>query len=49
MDSLAALNSIPINASQPGQGNEQLLAQRRHRDPHRRRARLFPLQRRAGH
>jgi multidrug efflux pump subunit AcrB len=26
MDSLAALNSIPINASQPGQGNEQLLA-----------------------
>ena len=26
MDSLAALNSIPINASQPGQGDEQLLA-----------------------
>jgi multidrug efflux pump subunit AcrB len=26
MDSLSALNSIPINASQPGQGNEQLLA-----------------------
>jgi multidrug efflux pump subunit AcrB len=26
MDSLAALGSIPINASQPGQGNEQLLA-----------------------
>jgi len=26
MDSLAALNSVPINASQPGQGNEQLLA-----------------------
>ena len=26
MDSLAALNSIPINASQPGEGNEQLLA-----------------------
>jgi multidrug efflux pump subunit AcrB len=26
MDSLAALNSIPINASQPGEGDEQLLA-----------------------
>jgi multidrug efflux pump subunit AcrB len=26
MDSLAALNSIPINASQPGRGDEQLLA-----------------------
>jgi multidrug efflux pump subunit AcrB len=26
MDSLAALNSIPINASQPGQGDEELLA-----------------------
>ena len=26
MDSLATLNSVPINASQPGQGNEQLLA-----------------------
>ena len=26
MDSLSALNSIPINASVPGQGNEQLLA-----------------------
>ena len=26
MDSLSALNSIPINASQPGEGNEQLLA-----------------------
>jgi multidrug efflux pump subunit AcrB len=26
MDSLAALNSIPINASQPGEGNGQLLA-----------------------
>ena len=26
MDSLSALNSIPINASQPGQGDEQLLA-----------------------
>jgi multidrug efflux pump subunit AcrB len=26
MDSLAALNSIPINASAPGQGDEQLLA-----------------------
>jgi multidrug efflux pump subunit AcrB len=26
MDSLSALNSIPINAGQPGQGNEQLLA-----------------------
>ena len=26
MDSLSALNSIPINASQPGQGNEELLA-----------------------
>ena len=26
IDSLAALNSIPINAGQPGQGNEQLLA-----------------------
>ncbi|MEI6783708.1 MAG: efflux RND transporter permease subunit [Verrucomicrobiota bacterium] len=26
MDSLAALSSVPINASQPGQGNEQLLA-----------------------
>jgi len=26
MDSLSALNSIPINASTPGQGNEQLLA-----------------------
>jgi multidrug efflux pump subunit AcrB len=26
MDSLSALNSIPINASQPGRGDEQLLA-----------------------
>ena len=26
MDSLSALNSIPINASQPGEGDEQLLA-----------------------
>ena len=26
MDSLAALNSIPVNASQPGEGDEQLLA-----------------------
>jgi multidrug efflux pump subunit AcrB len=26
MDSLAALNSVPINASQPGEGDEQLLA-----------------------
>ena len=26
IDSLSALNSVPINASQPGQGNEQLLA-----------------------
>ena len=26
MDSLSALNSVPINASQPGEGDEQLLA-----------------------
>jgi multidrug efflux pump subunit AcrB len=26
MDSLAALNAIPVNASQPGEGDEQLLA-----------------------
>ena len=49
MDSLATLNSIPINASQPGRGDGQLLANLATVHPQRQRADLLPLQRHAGH
>ena len=49
MDSLAALNAIPINASQPGQGNEQLLANLATVTRTAGRAHDLPLQRHAGH
>ena len=49
MDSLSALNSVPINASQPGEGERAVAGQPRHGPPHGRPARHFPLQRHAGH
>ena len=48
MDSLAALNAIPVSASQPGKSDAQILANLASFERSERLAHLFPLQRDAG-